>query len=97
MAPDMATGAKLLLDRAVELFLRAESMLVQCVGEINEKSIYTHSNLGEIYVYDFYNPRQGLVHLRRSCDVAERIFGVDHPRTQSNKLSANRFRALRIS
>ena len=60
-------------------------MLVQCVGEFNEKSIYTHSNLGEIYVYDFHDVRQGLVHLRRSCDVAERIFGVDHPCAQAKR------------
>lgn len=79
MVPEVAT----LLNRAVELFLRAESMLVQCVGEFNEKSIYTHSNLGEIYVYDLHNLRQGLVHLRQSCNVATRIFGDHHPSTQA--------------
>jgi hypothetical protein len=37
------------------------------VGKINEKSIYTHGNLAEAYLYDWGNIEASLYHNVEAC------------------------------
>jgi len=64
---------------AAELYMRAEHILVQAVGEVNEGSIYTHGNLAELFLHDRQNIKLSLVHFIKCCRVGVRLWGPDHP------------------
>eukprot|EP00928_Gymnodinium_smaydae_P039596 TRINITY_DN27014_c0_g1_i1.p1 TRINITY_DN27014_c0_g1~~TRINITY_DN27014_c0_g1_i1.p1 ORF type:complete len:858 (-),score=73.20 TRINITY_DN27014_c0_g1_i1:134-2671(-) len=59
-------------------FYRAEANLRRSVGKINEKSIYSHGNLAELFLNDLRQPFLGLLHERQACIVAVRVLGADH-------------------
>lgn len=64
---------------ALHLFYQAELRLHDVVGPFSELSIFTHGNLGECYLHAFGLLALGLVHERRACLVALKVFGPSHP------------------
>lgn len=64
---------------ALRLFYQAELRLHDVVGPFSELSIFTHGNLGECYLHAFGLLALGLVHERRACLVALKVFGPSHP------------------
>ena len=65
--------------RAAQLFLEAERILQLSVGPINENSLYTHGNLGELLLVDVGDLCTGLSHFFRACSVGVAFFGSQHP------------------
>eukprot|EP00439_Symbiodinium_sp_Y106_P051399 s2666_g6.t2 len=71
-----------ILVEAVELLQRAEDMLVRAAGEVNEGSIYTHANLGELYLHDMGHVPLALMHNTKSCLVGLKLWGASHPNVE---------------
>jgi len=72
--------------KAMCQFYHAEAVLRCSVGAVNEKSIYTHGNLAELFLRDLHEPFIGLLHFRHSCVVSVHVLGADHPNA-ARKLS----------
>eukprot|EP00397_Hematodinium_sp_SG-2012_P007634 GEMP01007683.1.p1 GENE.GEMP01007683.1~~GEMP01007683.1.p1 ORF type:complete len:801 (+),score=161.65 GEMP01007683.1:134-2536(+) len=70
------------LHAAGEMFLKAQRMLVSACGEINESSIYVHSNLAELYLYHVGNLPATVRHFEECCTIARDFLGSDHPNSQ---------------
>ena len=64
---------------AAALFLEAERTLVASVGPVNESSLYTHGNLGELLLYDVHDLAGSLPHLFEACRIGVALLGATHP------------------
>jgi len=71
-----------ILVQAAELLTKAEDILVQAAGEVNEGSIYTHGNLGELYLHDVGHVPLALLHNTKSCLVGLKLWGAEHPNVE---------------
>jgi hypothetical protein len=67
---------------AIVQFFRAEKLMKSSVGDINEKSMYTHGNLAECYLYDWMAIEESLFHSVEACKVAVGYFGCEHENTK---------------
>lgn len=71
-----------ILVEASQLLIRAEEILVKAAGEVNEGSIYTHGNLGELYLHDVGHVPLALLHNTKSCLVGLKLWGAEHPNVE---------------
>lgn len=65
--------------RAIKLCHEAERVLVLARGRVNESSIYTHSNLAELYLHEGFDVRRAFLHFYDGCEVGCALFGPTHP------------------
>jgi len=63
---------------AMTQFYHAEAILRAVVGPMNEKSIYTLGNLGELLWNQMREYFLSMLHHRQSCIVAANVFGPRH-------------------